>query len=464
VDIGVRDDDHEKGSRATSTTVGRSNMEFDRTSVDSSAHATRSNAGSFSDVYSDVSGTWQDDAAAQVPTSKSGRQLSQLAQVEQGHAILVRPDEQKASVDVHESVATRILEALIRSDDERSAFLLANLRVGLSWREMAAHLAQSDEGRHYDLSQTMRTNLKRQDPGSSHDVEYRNRARSTHLASTVTNISNGSDTSLMSWLKSSFDLSYWMRDRHDRQGQKVAASVGKAEYITFAKSWNRHFGNLDLANAIEANNYSRAQQDLQKGNLSAPIWAMRLMNYHDMSDPFSQAIANIYQECEAAGDIEVFCGPHAYIEAVADEAAYNIAPKLSQHLARLIKGIRPDDPRPSGLHYALLTAFWALLNWSLRPSKTSYDEIPAYLRPSPWQYFVVHSHIVDFTTSLLQREYLCRTSDADMSWVVEGSRTVECDFPQNIPWFERDSKSGHIVLSAECKVSVTLTCSSGLMT
>jgi hypothetical protein len=425
-------------------------MDFKRKSKTSSIYTTNSNIRSGPDVYSEVSGVgaWQNDGAAQELTSPSALHDSQLIQFTHGHTIHAEPDKHGKSASVDDSLATRVLQALIRRDDQSSTLLLAKLRFGLSVEEVAAQISHSADGGE---------NLELQGFLSGHGMNYENLGPSIPLTSTDTKGDSDSQISLPAWLMSSFDRSYWQRHRHDKSKRNMAVLMRQADYggdcITFARTWNHHFGNLDFTSAIDANNYSLAQQELQKGNFSAPKWAVRLMNYHEVYDPLSQAIEDISQDCKNDSEAEAFCGPHAYVEALTREDVFNKAPKLSQHLARLIKGIKVDDPGPSGLQYALMVAWWSLIKWLLSPSKESYEDIPVFLRPGPWQYFVLHAHIVDFVMPVRHREYLCKTPDADMSWVTEGCRVIECDWPSDITFFERDPRSGEIAMSAECKVS-----------
>jgi hypothetical protein len=440
--------------------IPQATSDVDQVSRVSSIHTIDHNIGGHSDINSEVSGTgtWRSDDTAHELTSAT-LYTSQSIRPTRDLSVRAGSDKRGKSVSDGEGAATRVLEALIRGNDEQSALLLANLRIGSSWKELAAQITHSADGREYFVPRTMHTGSEEENLAFGYDEKSETLGVAAQLTAISTSMQIDAETSLWSWLTQSFDRSYWVGYKQNPNKPKVAAAwlqeaAPGAGHITFAKSWNQHFGNLDLASAIEANNHSPVEQELQKGNLSAPIWAVRLMTYHEMHDPFSQAIMDIHRDCGDESNVERFCGPHAYIEALTDVAVYNGAPKLSQHLARLLKGIRPDQSEPSGLQYALMTAWWALLRWALSPSKTSYEEIPAYLRPSPWQYFVMHAHIVDFTTPLLQREYLCKTADADMTWIHEGCRTVECDWPPDITYFERDPRSGQIAMTAECKVSV----------
>jgi hypothetical protein len=177
------------------------------------------------------------------------------------------------------------------------------------------------------------------------------------------------------------------------------------------------------------------------------------MNDPQDKDPFGIKIMEIYHEYSEWRLAEDYCGLHACLAALNNRDAYQNAPRLSQHVARLIKSVKPDEKQPSDTQYALMAAFWALIRWSLDPSKASYDAIPAFYRPSPWQYFVMHAHVVDFAPPVHQREYLCRKPNPDLSWLTEACKTIEVVWDRNKNTFSHDPRTGQYDLSAEFKVS-----------
>lgn len=257
------------------------------------------------------------------------------------------------------------------------------------------------------------------------------------------------------WLPRVFNRDMWMHSRPHKAACSPDQQYGDLRGgVAFHASAANHLGNPPFSDAVTANHHALPFQEWQRQNIFAPSWALQLMNTPgSVLDPFDSVLKELRADIQNGTDPETLCGSHAYVGALHDEATFRRAPKLSQVSASMTRSMKPEEPRPTVTQYAIMFAIWSLWKWVLAPSPQTYHDLPACLRPTPWQYFSPHVHLFDFVYSPALRDELCRTQNAGGPWITELCKTLHCDWSGTI--FEalsRNSQSGELDLNPRCKV------------
>ncbi|KAF2721128.1 hypothetical protein K431DRAFT_285168 [Polychaeton citri CBS 116435] len=310
----------------------------------------------------------------------------------------------------YRTLANAFLEKLATTSDYDSTMLLARLRMG----EPIDHIMNRET---HSLQMSQKSFQRDQGGGLQ----------------SLSKPSNGGTNSHRPWLPTLFDRETWRSSRYERLSldsrddgryQRIASDLAGAAPLT-----SKEFGNLPFSGAIMANHWPLELQEKQVKHLHIPIWAMETIGDPEAStDPFQSQLSLMQSEILSGTAAEWLCGPHAYMEALFNEAAYNRAPRLSKVVAAIVKSVKPetDSAIPTTTMCALMWVFWSLYRWMLIPSPQTYCDMPPIMRPNYWQVFVPHPRVFDFIVPPALREQMCRSSAPDIRWISEGCRTVEC--------------------------------------
>ena len=269
------------------------------------------------------------------------------------------------------------------------------------------------------------------------------------------------DGSGASWIPLIFDRNVWMRDRWAQDSgpqspeQDSQCSGPQSDFVAFSPALKNHFGNLPFSEAIWANNFPAETQQAQIENIFLPVWAMRTLNAPSrIADPFETVFAELRRDIEDGADTDALLGPHAFIGSLEDEETFNKAPKLSRVVASMVKSIKAGETFTTVTQYAMMWRHWILWKWMLQPSPETYRDLPALLRPTPYQLFVSHARMFDFIPSPSLRDYVCQTKNPDYRWLTEACISVACDWPRTKhEALSRDGITNELDLNTVCKVS-----------
>ncbi|KAF2721039.1 hypothetical protein K431DRAFT_84143 [Polychaeton citri CBS 116435] len=337
-----------------------------------------------------------------------------------------------------QSIAIELLEALASRSDDESTLLLARLRLGERMDMM-----------------TLTQNTK--------CAEENLYSRPT-VAIPKPEISQyAHDFTSTPWLSGLFDRSMWMDGSTEQLTWAPVPSEWKhhdtpLSIVSLAPALADYSRDTPFSGAKSAANESSVHQERQRENLFVPTWAMRTMNDPGgTTDPYEGIFAQLQREIEDGTDAEELCGPHAYIGALFDEATFNRAPRLSQVVAGMVKSIKPDNTTPttSITMHAIMWLHWTLYKWMLLPCPQTYCDMPALIRPTPWQIFAQHSRVYDFIFTPSLREHICQSRYHDMRWLTEACVTVVCDWQWAVAdGLCQDSSTNEFDLSLACKAHV----------
>lgn len=222
---------------------------------------------------------------------------------------------------------------------------------------------------------------------------------------------------------------------------------------------NFNLGNLSFSSAIAANHHLPHIQQAQQENLSGPLWAKPILNGSTKNaDPFEALLGEMRDDLACGVDIDDLCGTHAYIGALDDEDTFYRAPKLSQIVARIIGSIKSTDASTTFTQYAMMHWFWALWRWMLKPTMSTYREIPEFAKPTPSQLFVSHPSVFDFVFFPKLRAMVCLADTPNVRWMTEAAITIHCDWDEKLTsTLCRDGMTHEFDLNPICKVSRTST-------
>lgn len=230
-------------------------------------------------------------------------------------------------------------------------------------------------------------------------------------------------------------------------------------YIKVDPNIGNMFGNLPFSSAILANHFPEEVQRGQMSNLTVPIWAMKVVN-SEWDGTADQSISTFYEKMKnvvmTGSSTDALFGVHPLVGVLLDDEIYHRAPPLSQWAARMVKSIKGDDSELDMTQFASIYHFWAMMRWMVYPTPATYEAIPDFLRPTPYQLFKAHPMLFDFMTWPDMRDLCAKTQCllTDTRWVLEMSRTITCYWsgtPSDI--LCTNEITGELDLSPAAKVS-----------
>ncbi|KAJ4990508.1 C6 transcription factor [Stagonosporopsis vannaccii] len=216
------------------------------------------------------------------------------------------------------------------------------------------------------------------------------------------------------------------------------------------------FGNMPFSSGILANHHSHIIQEQQLERLSTPMWALMCINHDVGPKSITMALTDICRRLTRLlkqGDSwETLVGAHPHVAALSDSSKFATAPLLSQWAASMVHSIknRGDD----FTCVASMYLFWYIASWIISPSPETYEAMPKWIRPTPYQIFVPHSHSMDFLLWPMLRDLAVQrtTMQEKLEWLFVLCTSVRCEWP--LPLEEAlcmDSTTGEAVFTDAAK-------------
>ncbi|CAN9426368.1 unnamed protein product, partial [Alternaria alternata] len=207
------------------------------------------------------------------------------------------------------------------------------------------------------------------------------------------------------------------------------------------------FCNLPTSSGILANHYPQDIQERQLSQLSIPKWALMCINNGADTGSISAALVHVRSEIlsslEKGTSWNTLVGLHPNVAALFDENSFKEAPFLSQWAAS-------ND----FTCIASMYVFWYVMRWMISPSVETYEAMPVWVRPTPYQVFVPHMHLLDFLVWPKLRDIAVQSTalQENMEWMVEQTATVCCHWPHTIEEaLHKDEVTGREALTIAAK-------------
>lgn len=198
--------------------------------------------------------------------------------------------------------------------------------------------------------------------------------------------------------------------------------------ITVSSNFFSSYANLTL----HANGHTAGRME----NLIVPSWA--IMSMHHQNDDDEQScvyldfIAEKRDQIKKGVDPSLIFGTKPEVEAVMNEAAFARASDLSKWIARLVTA----QEYPSAICRIVgMWLIWHLIRWHINPTPETYEALPQWYRPTPYQLFYLHPVGADFHVWPAFRDIVIQRLDLQHKskyWWAEASRTIDCNWPGSL--------------------------------
>lgn len=242
-----------------------------------------------------------------------------------------------AQLPSSDSLHVSLFDAMATLSDRDASMLLAQLRTGQSWEEVAREVQSRASG---DGEQS-----------ASHDTLHE---ATSILADDL--LSDLNDLDRESSLPRLFSREDWQR-LHDLSLQYGSHALAELQgHIHISSHFMRSIGDsLPLDQTAELDRKAESQND----KLRVPVWAvLPLTDDGAVNEPFQAAFQHARAEFCLQDDPEDYCGSHLWLEALYDEGTYARAPRLSKVIADLARSVRPEPWADIVTTYSLMWHYW----------------------------------------------------------------------------------------------------------
>lgn len=372
---------------------------------------------------------------ADSPESPTTARYRQLLREESDSSTSIKsgPAEIEDTSSATQAQGEALLYALRKVPIELSLSLLCSLRHGDSWEKVLEGLPSDSELQTMDTSNILHpTQEPPRGPNSRTGAPSTSESRTGTFHATaradpksVSEFAFGGTALPQAFL----DSSPWIIPMFDRQGYLCG------QYLSVP--------------GLRPSTYPSTADEVQRMDFSSPTWDMPPQSRtSDPNDPFWTLFHEALTDIRAGHSIDQVCGTHAWMSALYDEVTYLRAPKLTQLVVRLVKGMKPHETGPTLTSCAMTWIYWTLFRWMLDPSPDTFAEIPEVARPTSWQTSATHTFMVDTVLSPTLRDHLCESQSTDMRWCTSAWTTVQCDWNwSGLDLLCRDDRTGELDLS-----------------
>lgn len=177
---------------------------------------------------------------------------------------------------------------------------------------------------------------------------------------------------------------------------------------------------------------------------SIPVWAI-LPKYrydpHPANTAFSSFMIAKRSEISRGVDPNTFMGPALLLEGMFDQQAFAAADDLSRWAIEMGNGLVKDGV----MRMVSVYIAWWLMRWMILPNPETYEAIPQWLRPTPYQLLIPHNASTDFLHSPQFRDAVVRNRklQENSDWIMELTKIVDVNWPYSVEaGLEKDGETG----------------------
>lgn len=164
-----------------------------------------------------------------------------------------------------------------------------------------------------------------------------------------------------------------------------------------------------------------------------PTWTVLTANNLAGRHCVNASIRELHKQAEqllADGtSIEEITGTHPNIAALFDPEEYARTSLLSRWAARFVWSLQLKCV--DFTVFAMMYLAWCKMRWMIDTRKETYEAIPPWLRPTPYQLLVPHAELFDFLIWPKLRDYAVTSSSmrSNLEWLMEMFLTLTCVWP-----------------------------------